>query len=181
MLVLRILIGLGLAYLVLLLLAWRFQDRLAFPAPRASLPDPKRVGVENGEKVELVSGDGTKLVGWFLKPEVGEVRGGLRRTGEVDVARSNLPQPPPPFSGSTATVRPSRQSGRSYESSSRRAPRYWSSTIRATGEAEGGQRSRRCTPPPRPGTRCSQRARASTRTAFSSTAARSAARWRSTQ
>src|SRR6266566_4174698 len=95
MLVLRILISLGLAYLVLLLLAWRFQDRLAFPAPRASLPDPKRVGVENGEKVELVSGDGTKLVGWFLKPEVGEVRGGLRRTGEVDGARSNLPQPPP--------------------------------------------------------------------------------------
>jgi len=75
MLVLRILIGLGLAYLVLLLLAWLFQDRLAFPAPRASLPDPRQVGVENGEKVELVSGDGTKLVGWYLAP--------------------NLPQPPP--------------------------------------------------------------------------------------
>src|SRR5437867_2651122 len=75
MLVLRILIGLGLAYLVLLLLAWRFQDRLAFPAPRASLPDPSQVGVENAEKVELVSGDGTKLVGWYLAP--------------------NLPQPPP--------------------------------------------------------------------------------------
>src|SRR6266581_6666455 len=67
MLVLRILIGLGLAYLVLLSLAWRFQDRLAFPAPRASLPDPREVGVENGEKVELVSGDGTKLVGWYLR------------------------------------------------------------------------------------------------------------------
>src|SRR5881227_3223049 len=67
MLVLRILIGLGLAYLVLLLLAWRFQDRLAFPAPRASLPDPRQVGVENGEQVELVSGDGTKLVGWYLR------------------------------------------------------------------------------------------------------------------
>src|SRR6266513_2714296 len=76
MLVLRILIGLGLAYLVLLLLAWLFQDRLAFPAPRGSLPDPKRVGVENGQKVELVSGDGTKLVGWYLAP-------------------INLPQPPP--------------------------------------------------------------------------------------
>src|SRR6266581_6992158 len=86
MLVLRILIGLGLAYLVLLLLAWRFQDRLAFPAPRASLPDPKSVGVTNGERLEIVSSDGTKLVGWFLKPEV----------GEVDGARSNLPQPPPP-------------------------------------------------------------------------------------
>src|SRR5438874_696990 len=96
MLVLRILIGLGLAYLVLLLLAWRFQDRLAFPAPRASLPDPKSVGVTNGERLEIVSSDGTKLVGWFLKAEVGEVRGGLGRTGEVDGARSNLPQPPPP-------------------------------------------------------------------------------------
>src|SRR5436309_10680896 len=77
MLVLRILIGLGLAYLVLLLLAWRFQDRLAFPAPRASLPDPRHVGVENRGKVELVSGDGTKLVGWYLAP--------------------NLPQPPSTF------------------------------------------------------------------------------------
>src|SRR6266576_2381611 len=92
MLVLRILIGLGLAYLVLLLLAWLFQDRLAFPAPRGSLPDPKRVGVENGEKVELVTEGGTRLVGWYLKPEV---RGGWRRLGEVDAARSNLPQPPP--------------------------------------------------------------------------------------
>src|SRR6266516_5943146 len=97
MLALRIIVGLGLAYTLLLVVAWRFQAQLAFPAARASLPDPKRVGVENGEKVELVSGDGTKLVGWFLKPEVGEVRGGLRRTGEVDGARSNLPQPPPPF------------------------------------------------------------------------------------
>src|SRR5437879_5484710 len=96
MLVLRILIGLGLAYLVLLLLAWRFQDRLAFPAPRASLPGPRRVGVESGEKVGLVSGDRTKAVGVCMKPEVGEVGGGWRRTGEVDGARSNLPQPPPP-------------------------------------------------------------------------------------
>src|SRR2546422_5132995 len=68
MLALRIIVGLGLAYTLLLLLAWRFQDRLAFPAPRASLPDPERVGVENGERVELVSGDGTKLVGWYLAP-----------------------------------------------------------------------------------------------------------------
>src|SRR6266550_794544 len=72
MLALRIIVGLGLAYMVLLLLAWRFQDRLAFPAPRAGLPDPKSVGVENGERVELVSGDGTKLVGWYLTPKVAE-------------------------------------------------------------------------------------------------------------
>src|SRR5882762_5967472 len=68
MLALRVIVGLGLAYIVLLLLAWLFQERLAFPAPRARLPDPKRVGVQNGEKVELVSGDGTKLVGWYLAP-----------------------------------------------------------------------------------------------------------------
>src|SRR2546422_1583262 len=74
MLALRIIVGLGLAYPLLLLLAWLFQDRLAFPAPRASLPDPKRVGVENGERVELVSGDGTKLVGWYLAPKTLEVQ-----------------------------------------------------------------------------------------------------------
>src|SRR6266571_2106098 len=94
MLVLRILIGLGLAYLVLLLLAWQFQDRLAFPAPRAKLPDPKRVGVENGERVELVSADGTKLVGWYLAPKKLEVGGGRGRLGEVGAVRNNLPQPP---------------------------------------------------------------------------------------
>src|SRR2546430_11888022 len=66
MLALRIALGLALAYALLVLLAWRFQERLAFPAPRAPLPDPQRVGVANGEKVELVSGDGTKLVGWYL-------------------------------------------------------------------------------------------------------------------
>src|SRR2546425_404242 len=104
MLALRVIVGLGLAYIVLLLLAWLFQERLAFPAPRARLPDPKRVGVENGEKVELVSGDGTKLVGGYLKPgEVGEGRG---RLGKVDGARSNLPQPPAP--SSTSRRAPSR-------------------------------------------------------------------------
>src|SRR5438094_1597934 len=67
MLALRIIVGLGLGYTLLLLVAWLFQDRLAFPAPRAKLPDPKRLGVENGERVELVSADGTKLVGWYLR------------------------------------------------------------------------------------------------------------------
>src|SRR5713226_9583533 len=80
MLALRIIVGLGLAYTLLLLVAWLFQDRLAFPAPRAKLPDPKRAGVENGERVELVSADGTKLVGWYLKPV-------------------NLPQPSPTSRG----------------------------------------------------------------------------------
>lgn len=68
MLALRIGIGLVVAYALVVLLAWLLQDRLAFPAPRAAVPDPERVGVENGELVELVSGDGTKLVGWYLRP-----------------------------------------------------------------------------------------------------------------
>ena len=79
MLALRIAVGLGLSYAVLALLAWKFQERLAFPAPRAPVPDPQRVGVTNGERVELVSADGTRLVGWYLAP-----RG------------SNLPHPPKP-------------------------------------------------------------------------------------
>src|SRR2546426_33416 len=69
MLVLRVLIGLGLAYLVLLLLAWRFQDRLAFPAPRAELADPKRGGVENGERCRRTRGGRGRLVGWYLAPK----------------------------------------------------------------------------------------------------------------
>jgi len=83
MLALRIALGLALAYALLVLLAWRLQERLAFPAPRAPVPDPKRVGVGNGEKVELISGDGTKLVGWYLNPK-------------VDGTSTNLPRPPQP-------------------------------------------------------------------------------------
>lgn len=78
MLAVRVIVGVVLAYTLLVLLAWLLQERLAFPAPRASVPDPPRVGVENGEQVELKSGDGTKLVGWYLRPKVGEGRGTSR-------------------------------------------------------------------------------------------------------
>jgi len=70
MLALRLVAGLGLGYALLVLLAWRFQERMAFPAPRADVPDPRRVGVENGERVELTTRDGTTLVGWYLAPKV---------------------------------------------------------------------------------------------------------------
>jgi fermentation-respiration switch protein FrsA (DUF1100 family) len=76
--VIRILLGLLLAYAGLVALAWLFQERIAFPAPRARVPDPKEVGA-SGERVELVMGDGSKLVGWYLKPVEG------------------LHRPPPPF------------------------------------------------------------------------------------
>src|SRR2546428_7020626 len=65
---LRIALGLVVAYVALVILAWLFQERLAFPAPRAPVPDPRRLGVTNGERIELVMGDGTKLAGWSLAP-----------------------------------------------------------------------------------------------------------------
>jgi uncharacterized protein len=69
MLVLRLTLGLAFAYTLLVLLTWLFQERLAFPAPRARVPDPRHVGVEHGERVVLVSADGTRLAGWYLAPK----------------------------------------------------------------------------------------------------------------
>jgi|SRR5437867_3159912 len=68
MLLVRILLGLLLAYALLVFLAWVFQERIAFPAPRASVPDPRQVGAANGERIELALRDGTKLAGWYLRP-----------------------------------------------------------------------------------------------------------------
>src|SRR5436309_1499092 len=68
MLLVRISLGLLLGYAVLVLLAWMFQERIAFPAPRASVPDPRQVGAANGERIELALRDGTKLAGWYLRP-----------------------------------------------------------------------------------------------------------------
>lgn len=66
MLVVRLLLGLVLAYAVLLSLAWLVQDRIAFPAPRVDVPDPKTVGIPDGERIALTLQDGTKLAGWYL-------------------------------------------------------------------------------------------------------------------
>src|SRR5882672_4350700 len=77
---LRVAIGLVLAYGVLALLAWLFQDRLAFPAPRGAVPDPARLGIPNGERIELTLGNGTRLAGWYLRAmgvERGAVSPGL--------------------------------------------------------------------------------------------------------
>src|SRR5437588_12089783 len=73
MLAVRIVLGLALAYVALVLLAWRFQERLAFPAPRAPVPDPKRVGVAHGEKDEVVSGDGPELMCRTVEYNVGVI------------------------------------------------------------------------------------------------------------
>ena len=93
--IVRIAVGLVLAYVVLLVLAWLFQERLAFPAPRAPLPDPTRVGVANGEQIALVMKDGTRLAGWYLRPTTGEDGERPGRTGEVEKASPVPPRPSP--------------------------------------------------------------------------------------
>ncbi|MGH7673016.1 MAG: alpha/beta hydrolase [Gemmatimonadales bacterium] len=66
-------LGLLAAYATIVLVLWAFQDRIAFPAPRAPLPDPSRL-LGYGEQIELIMQDGTRLAGWFLPPEGGEGR-----------------------------------------------------------------------------------------------------------
>ena len=94
MLILRIGLGLVLAYGALVVLAWLFQERLAFPAPRATVPDPRRVGVANGEKIELVTNDGTRLVGWYLAPQTVEDGRGRSRTAPSTVFDRPRPTSP---------------------------------------------------------------------------------------
>jgi fermentation-respiration switch protein FrsA (DUF1100 family) len=62
----RLLIGMLAGYGVLMVLVWLFQERLAFPAPHAPLPDPVRAGLPDVERVSLVMKDGTPLAGWYL-------------------------------------------------------------------------------------------------------------------
>jgi fermentation-respiration switch protein FrsA (DUF1100 family) len=65
---LRILAGLAVAYAVLVLLAWHYQEKLAFPAPRARLADPGAAGMSDGRRVTVLTSDGLQLSGWFLPP-----------------------------------------------------------------------------------------------------------------
>jgi len=67
-LVFRAGIGVVAAYLLLVVLAWLFQDRLAFPAPQGEPPDPRAVGIPDGTRIDLVMGGHTTLTGWFLPP-----------------------------------------------------------------------------------------------------------------
>jgi len=62
-----LILALPVVYLAVLLVLWAFQEQITFPAPRAALPDPRRVAA-GGERIELVMRDGTRLVGWYLPP-----------------------------------------------------------------------------------------------------------------
>lgn len=55
------------AYAILVVLMWHYQERIAFPAPRAPVPDPQSLGLA-GERLTLVLPDGTRVAGWFLPP-----------------------------------------------------------------------------------------------------------------
>lgn len=66
---LKILAGLAAAYLVVVLLGWRFQERLAFPSPRGPLPAPAALGIAPGERITVRASDGVESLGWYLPPE----------------------------------------------------------------------------------------------------------------
>lgn len=66
-----------LAYLVMAVIAWRFQHRLAFPAPNARLPEPAEAGMTDGERITVTASDGVTLHGWYLPPDPAPAGGGL--------------------------------------------------------------------------------------------------------
>jgi fermentation-respiration switch protein FrsA (DUF1100 family) len=67
-LLLKLLAGGLVAYSVVVLLAWYFQERIAFPAPRQFLPDPAQRGLADARLVEVETSDGVKLRGWYVPP-----------------------------------------------------------------------------------------------------------------
>jgi len=65
---LRILAILLVLYGLAMLVAWRFQDRLAFPGPSGPLPSPAEFGMLDGQIVTVVTSDSVTLKGWYLPP-----------------------------------------------------------------------------------------------------------------
>ena len=55
-------------YAIVLALAWRFQERLAFPGALGILPDPSALGFPEGERISLRARDGATVTGWYLPP-----------------------------------------------------------------------------------------------------------------
>lgn len=64
----RILVFAVLGYGLVLFLAWKYQDRLAFPAPGKALPAPADHGLTDGRQVTVTTADTVRLRGWFLPP-----------------------------------------------------------------------------------------------------------------
>jgi pimeloyl-ACP methyl ester carboxylesterase len=66
--VLLALAAIPVAYVLVALLAWRFQDRVAFPGRGGRLPPPADFGIVDGMIVAVVTADGVTLRGWYLPP-----------------------------------------------------------------------------------------------------------------
>lgn len=66
--VLRVLALLLVVYIVVTVLAWRYQERLAFPGPRMRLPTPAERRIPDGERVAIRTSDSLTLYGWYLPP-----------------------------------------------------------------------------------------------------------------
>jgi fermentation-respiration switch protein FrsA (DUF1100 family) len=65
----KILIIVVVAYAVIVFLAWRFQEKLAFPGARRTLPSPATAGLSEGQSVTVVTTDQIELHGWYLPPD----------------------------------------------------------------------------------------------------------------
>lgn len=64
----RLVVATILLYAVVLVLAWRFQERLAFPGPSGDLPSPGEFGMPDGRIVTIETADGVRISGWYLPP-----------------------------------------------------------------------------------------------------------------
>ena len=64
----RVIVVVLLGYAAALVLAWRFQERLAFPGPAGPLPEPLEYGMSDGRIVTVETADGVELRGWYLPP-----------------------------------------------------------------------------------------------------------------
>ncbi len=65
---LRVLAILVVGYAIVMFLAWRFQHRIAFPAPGGPLPPPSAFGMPDGRIVTVLTTDSVALRGWYLPP-----------------------------------------------------------------------------------------------------------------
>lgn len=78
---LKVVAGLLVAYAAVLFLAWRFQEKLAFPGHKVRLVAPQSAGLLDGEIVTVETSDRVLLKGWYLPPAVridsGDKAGGL--------------------------------------------------------------------------------------------------------
>ncbi len=65
---LRLVVMAAAVYVALGVLLFFARDFLVFPGRHDATPEPRRVGIADGEKVTVTTADGERLVGWYLPP-----------------------------------------------------------------------------------------------------------------